>query len=151
MLLITGVRRVKLGRSVPILGRRMRAHVQRISHAAVRVDERLIAEIGPGLLVLLGVSRKDDTAAADRLAEKVRALRVFPDGHAARANRMPVGDLGPTAHFEHMMEIYGGYGERVETPEALPAALERAIHAVKVEKRQALLNLIVGPRGGAPT
>jgi acetolactate synthase-1/2/3 large subunit len=79
------------------------------------------------------------------------SLRVFPDGHAARANRMPVGDLGPTAHFEHMMEIYGGYGERVETPEALPAALERAIHAVKVEKRQALLNLIVGPRGGAPT
>jgi D-tyrosyl-tRNA(Tyr) deacylase len=65
----------------------MRAHVQRISHAAVRVDERLIAEIGPGLLVLLGVSRKDDTAAADKLAEKVRALRVFPDanGHMNEA------------------------------------------------------------------
>jgi D-tyrosyl-tRNA(Tyr) deacylase len=65
----------------------MRALVQRVSHAAVRVDERLIAEIGPGLLVLLGVSREDDTAAADRLAEKVRALRVFPDanGHMNEA------------------------------------------------------------------
>jgi acetolactate synthase I/II/III large subunit len=78
------------------------------------------------------------------------ALRVFPDGHAARSNRMPVADLGLTARYEHMMTIYGGYGECVETPDALPAALERAIHAVRVEKRQALLNLIVGPRGGAP-
>ncbi|HUB97773.1 MAG TPA: thiamine pyrophosphate-requiring protein [Stellaceae bacterium] len=77
-------------------------------------------------------------------------LRVFRDGHAARSNRMPVGSLGPTAQFEHMMAIFDGYGECVETPEALPAALERALHAVRVEKRQALLNLIVGPRGGAP-
>ncbi len=78
------------------------------------------------------------------------ALRVFPDGYAARSNRMPVGALGPVARYEHIMAVYGGYGERVETPEALPAALERAIHAVTVEKRQALLNLIVGPRGSAP-
>ncbi|HUZ74669.1 MAG TPA: thiamine pyrophosphate-requiring protein [Stellaceae bacterium] len=78
------------------------------------------------------------------------ALRVFPDGHAARSNRMPVADLGPAARYEHMMDIYGGHGECVETPEALPGALERAIHAVMVEKRQALLNLVVGPRGAAP-
>ena len=78
------------------------------------------------------------------------ALRVFPDGHAARSNEMPVGPLGPTARYEHMMEIYGGYGECVERPQDLPKALERAIHAVTVEKRQALLNLIVGRRGVAP-
>jgi D-aminoacyl-tRNA deacylase len=61
----------------------MRALVQRVSCAAVRVDERPIAAIGPGLLVLLGVSRDDEVRAADRLAEKVRALRVFADasGH----------------------------------------------------------------------
>jgi D-tyrosyl-tRNA(Tyr) deacylase len=59
----------------------MRALVQRVSHAAVRVDERMIAEIGPGLLVLLGVTHDDDSAAADRLAGKVRALRIFPDEH----------------------------------------------------------------------
>ncbi len=61
----------------------MRALVQRVTRAAVRVDERLVGEIGPGLLVLLGVAREDDERAADRLAEKVRALRVFADadGH----------------------------------------------------------------------
>jgi D-tyrosyl-tRNA(Tyr) deacylase len=57
----------------------MRALVQRVSRAAVRVDDRLVAEIGPGLLVLLGVTHDDDAATADRLAEKVRTLRIFPD------------------------------------------------------------------------
>ncbi|HTD08738.1 MAG TPA: D-aminoacyl-tRNA deacylase [Solirubrobacteraceae bacterium] len=59
----------------------MRALVQRVSRATVRVNERVVAEIGPGLLVLLGVTHKDDNAAADRLAGKVRALRIFPDAH----------------------------------------------------------------------
>ena len=61
----------------------MRALVQRVSQAAVRVDERLVAEIGAGLLVLLGVAGDDQLASAERLAEKVRALRVFADadGH----------------------------------------------------------------------
>jgi D-tyrosyl-tRNA(Tyr) deacylase len=61
----------------------MRALVQRVSRAAVRVDGLSVAEIGAGLLVLLGVAREDDEAAAARLAEKVRALRVFADadGH----------------------------------------------------------------------
>jgi D-aminoacyl-tRNA deacylase len=65
----------------------MRALVQRVSRAAVRVDEQVVAEIGPGLLVLLGVARDDRAAAAERLAEKVRALRVFPDadGHMNEA------------------------------------------------------------------
>jgi len=57
----------------------MRALVQRVSRAAVDVDGRTVAAIGSGLLVLLGVAREDDSAAADRLAAKVRALRVFAD------------------------------------------------------------------------
>jgi len=57
----------------------VRALVQRVSRASVDVGDRRIAQIGPGLLVLLGVSREDDAAAAERLAEKVRALRVFDD------------------------------------------------------------------------
>jgi D-tyrosyl-tRNA(Tyr) deacylase len=57
----------------------MRTLVQRVSRAAVSVDGRPVAEIGPGLLVLLGISREDEPSTADRLAEKVRALRVFPD------------------------------------------------------------------------
>jgi D-tyrosyl-tRNA(Tyr) deacylase len=61
----------------------MRALVQRVSSASVGVAGETVAAIGPGLLVLLGVAREDDEAAADRLAEKVRALRVFSDaeGH----------------------------------------------------------------------
>ena len=57
----------------------MRALVQRVARAAVRVDETEVASIGPGLLVLLGVTHDDGAAQADRLADKVRALRVFPD------------------------------------------------------------------------
>jgi D-aminoacyl-tRNA deacylase len=65
----------------------MRALVQRVTRAAVRVDDRLVAEIGPGLLVLLGIARDDDGATAERLAEKVRALRLFADadGHMNEA------------------------------------------------------------------
>lgn len=57
----------------------MRALVQRVTRASVEVKGETIAAIGPGLLVLLGVTHDDDEAAADRLAEKVRALRVFDD------------------------------------------------------------------------
>jgi D-aminoacyl-tRNA deacylase len=57
----------------------MRALVQRVSRAAVSVDGRVVAAIGPGLLVFLGVAREDDFAAGDRLADKVCALRVFED------------------------------------------------------------------------
>jgi D-aminoacyl-tRNA deacylase len=61
----------------------MRALVQRVSRAAVRVDGELRAEIGPGLLVLLGITHGDDEVAAERLATKIRALRIFADaeGH----------------------------------------------------------------------
>jgi D-tyrosyl-tRNA(Tyr) deacylase len=58
----------------------MRALVQRVTHAAVRVDGREHARIGQGLLVLLGVTHQDTHVQADRLAEKVRALRIFGDG-----------------------------------------------------------------------
>ena len=57
----------------------MRALVQRVSQAAVDVEGKRVAQIGPGLLVLLGVSRDDTEDEADRLAEKVRILRIFDD------------------------------------------------------------------------
>jgi D-aminoacyl-tRNA deacylase len=56
----------------------------------VTVDGELVAAIGPGLLVLLGVTHDDDAAVADRLGDKVRALRVFPDADG-RMNE-PLGD-----------------------------------------------------------
>jgi D-tyrosyl-tRNA(Tyr) deacylase len=57
----------------------MRALVQRVKRASVAVDGRQISTIGPGLLVLLGVRRGDTEREGDWLADKVRALRVFPD------------------------------------------------------------------------
>ena len=68
----------------------MRALVQRVSRAAVTVDGRVVATIGPGLLVLLGIAHEDDPASADRLADRVRALRVFEDAQG-RMNEA-VGD-----------------------------------------------------------
>jgi D-aminoacyl-tRNA deacylase len=58
----------------------MRALIQRVSEASVTVDGTVVSSIGPGLLVLLGVTQTDDEAVADKLADKIRALRVFPDG-----------------------------------------------------------------------
>jgi D-aminoacyl-tRNA deacylase len=68
----------------------VRALVQRVSRASVAVEGRTVAAIGPGLLVLLGISRVDNERDADWLADKVRALRVFADADG-RMNE-PLGD-----------------------------------------------------------
>jgi D-tyrosyl-tRNA(Tyr) deacylase len=68
----------------------VRALVQRVARAAVRVDGAVVAQIGPGLLVLLGITHDDDEAIAVKLAQKVRALRVFADAEG-RMNE-PLGD-----------------------------------------------------------
>jgi len=68
----------------------VRALVQRVRRASVAVDGERVAQIGPGLLVLLGVAHDDEPEHADRLADKVRALRVFADADG-RMNE-PLGD-----------------------------------------------------------
>jgi D-tyrosyl-tRNA(Tyr) deacylase len=57
----------------------VRALLQRVSRASVAVSDRTVAEIGPGLLVLLGVGEGDTETDAEWLADKTRALRIFPD------------------------------------------------------------------------
>ena len=64
--------------------------MQRVSRASVTVAGERVAEIGPGLLVLLGITHDDRPEHADRLAEKVRALRIFEDDEG-RMNE-PLGD-----------------------------------------------------------
>ncbi len=68
----------------------MRALVQRVSRASVAVGDETVSAIGAGLLVLLGVTHTDTAQDADWLADKVRALRVFPDAEG-RMNE-PLGD-----------------------------------------------------------
>jgi D-aminoacyl-tRNA deacylase len=68
----------------------VRALVQRVSRASVSVEARVVSSIGPGLLVLLGVGLKDGEREVDWLADKVRALRIFPDADG-RMNE-PLGD-----------------------------------------------------------
>jgi D-tyrosyl-tRNA(Tyr) deacylase len=68
----------------------VRALVQRVDRASVEVGGERVAEIGPGLLVLLGIHASDTEAEVDQLAAKVRALRIFSDG-AGRMNE-PLGE-----------------------------------------------------------
>jgi D-tyrosyl-tRNA(Tyr) deacylase len=60
--------------------------LQRVSHARVDIDGRMVGQIGSGLLVLVGVERGDGVAEADRLLERLLGYRVFPDGEG-RMNR----------------------------------------------------------------
>jgi acetolactate synthase-1/2/3 large subunit len=67
---------------------------------------------------------------------------LYPDGIAAKENEIPLSELGPTADYEKICEAFGGYGEKVETPDQVAPAIERALDVVKNEKRQALLNMV---------
>src|SRR5271166_6954890 len=76
-------------------------------------------------------------------------LAMYPDGQASRSNAPCFVHLPKLPAFERICEAAGGYGERVEDPASLPAALERAMSVVRKERRQALLNVICGPGGTA--
>jgi D-aminoacyl-tRNA deacylase len=71
----------------------MRALLQRVSRAEVRVDGERVAAIGPGLLVLLGVGPRDDEPTTDVLARQVTELRIFRDENG-RTNRSIVDVRG---------------------------------------------------------
>lgn len=70
----------------------MRAVIQRVSRATVAVEGKIAGEIGPGLLVLIGVSARDGEADAEYLAEKTAGLRIFEDGDGKM--NLSVADVG---------------------------------------------------------
>ena len=78
-------------------------------------------------------------------AVHLSTLAMYPQGEAARADLMPLVDLGPSPDFEKIMEACGGQGEKVEDPAKLPGALERALEA-NDRGIPALLNVIVKNR-----
>ena len=67
---------------------------------------------------------------------------TYTDGYAVQTNNFAVTTLSQSFQYELICQAAGGYGERVEDPSEVPAALKRALHAVRREKRQALLNVI---------
>ena len=83
----------------------MRALVQRVSEASVTVEGDEVARIGLGLLVLLGVRRGDDEAAADRIASKLLALRVFED--AEEKMNLSVRDVDGELLVVSQFTLYG--------------------------------------------
>ena len=75
-------------------------------------------------------------------ASQQSTLSFAPDGWAAGTDSVPLCDLRPSVEFDQVCRAAGGYGERVESPEDLPRALERALKVIETENRQALLNVL---------
>ena len=100
----------------------MRALVQRVSRAAVEVNGREVARIGPGLLVLLGVRAGDTPEQADRLAGKLERLRVFEDADGKL--NLSVRDVGGELLCVSQFTLYGdaSRGNRPSFVDAAPLA-----------------------------
>ena len=84
----------------------MRAVVQRVTSARVRVGDRVTGEIGCGLLVLLGVGHDDAAADVAYLARKIRDLRVF-EGDDGKPMDRSVADVGGAALVVSQFTLYG--------------------------------------------
>jgi D-tyrosyl-tRNA(Tyr) deacylase len=104
----------------------VRALLQRVTRASVTAEGAIVAEIGPGLLVLLGVATTDAEDDADWLADKVRALRVFPDADG-RMNE-PLGDREVLCVSQ--FTLYGDTrrGNRPSYTAAAPAELAEPLY-----------------------
>jgi D-tyrosyl-tRNA(Tyr) deacylase len=112
----------------------MRAVLQRVSGAAVRVEQEVVARIGPGLLVLLGVGREDAEADADYLADKTAHLRVFSDAQGQM--NLSVLETGGEVLVVSQFTLYGD-SRRGRRPgysaAAAPEAAER-LYLLYVER-----------------
>jgi D-aminoacyl-tRNA deacylase len=104
----------------------MRALVQRVERAAVSVDGDRVAEIGPGLLIFLGVGVDDVEADADRLADEVRALRIFSDTEG-RMNE-PLGERDALCVSQFTLYADTRKGNRPSFTGAAPAELAEPLY-----------------------
>ncbi len=106
----------------------MRAVVQRVRRAWVMVDETRVAEIGRGLLVLLGVAKGDGEEQARWLAEKIAQLRVFEDD-AGKMNRSLL-EMGGEALIVSQFTLYGDArkGRRPSFDQAADPEKARALY-----------------------
>jgi len=112
----------------------MRGVVQRVARAAVAVEGEEIARIGPGLLVLLGIHESDDEAKAQRMADKLLALRIFEDDDG-RMNRS-VADAGGAVLCVSNFTVYGDTrrGNRPSFTEAARPERAEQLYELVLEK-----------------
>ena len=82
----------------------MKAWLQRVTEASVDIGGERVAEIGRGLLVLLGVTHGDTEAAADRIAERIAVLRMFED--AEGATNLSLEDVGGSVIVVSQFTLY---------------------------------------------
>ncbi len=106
----------------------MRAVIQRVSRAKVTVAGEITGEIGPGLLILLGVGQHDRESGAEYLAEKAVGLRIFEDD-AGKMNRS-VADIGGAVLVVSQFTLYGDVrkGKRPSFDEAAPPQTARGLY-----------------------
>jgi D-aminoacyl-tRNA deacylase len=115
----------------------MRAVVQRVSRAQVRVQDQSTGRIGRGLLVLLGVAKGDSGADAEYLAGKVAGLRIFDDENGKM--NLAVGDVGGAVLVVSQFTLYGDMrrGRRPSFDEAAAPQPARELYQCFVEQIRA--------------
>jgi D-tyrosyl-tRNA(Tyr) deacylase len=106
----------------------MRAVVQRVSRAEVRVEGRVVGAVGRGLVVLLGVAAGDGEQEARHLADKVAALRVFED--AAGKMNLAAGEVGGAVLVVSQFTLLGDArkGNRPSFVAAAPPEVANALY-----------------------
>ena len=120
----------------------MRAVIQLVKEASVTVDDSMISEIGPGLLVLLGVHKNDIPRDARILAEKIANLRIFPD--QGKLMNLSVLDVGGEMLVVSQFTLYGDCrkGRRPSYSEAAPPQLAEELYEMFI-RETAKLNIPV--------
>jgi D-tyrosyl-tRNA(Tyr) deacylase len=115
----------------------MRAVVQRVSRARVTVNGEVTGEIGPGLLVLLGVTHDDTEPAAQYLAEKIAGLRIFEDENGKM--NLAVGDAGGAVLVVSQFTLFGDVrrGKRPSFDAAAPPQQARELYEYFVQQIRA--------------
>jgi D-aminoacyl-tRNA deacylase len=111
----------------------MRILLQRVSRASVTVEGRVRGQIGAGLVIFLGVGRNDTRAVAERTAQKVVQLRVFPD-ESGKMNRS-LGDVGGDLLIVSQFTLFADAerGNRPSYSEAAPPEQAEALYEYFVE------------------
>src|SRR2546423_7997977 len=112
----------------------MRAVVQRVTKAAVTVENSVVGAIGLGLLVLLGVSRSDTTTSADYMIDKLLGLRVFEDPEGKM--NLSVRDVGGAVLVVSQFTLFGDVrrGKRPSFDDAARPEQARALYEYVVGK-----------------